>query len=187
MMNPRSFAFLPSSATSMPLLFAMHVSDFERKPSGAKNSNPCRAHPVVDHRVVLRVPRVARSTPSVKMSSSFDSQRVDVRDARRARRHVLGLVLRELHEVEIVAATLHRRRLVHRLLARGEKREPRRHRERLLRAGEQHIDAQFVHRHRHHAERRHRVHDQAHVRETPASPPRSPRCSTSRPSRSRCG
>ena len=116
-------------------------------------------------RIVLCVPRVALRDALGENVIQLRFERVDVADARRARRHVLRLVLRELHEIKIVSASLHRRRAIHRLLARGEKREPRRHRERLLRSREQHINAQRIHRDRHHAERRHAVHDQAHIRE----------------------
>src|SRR5688572_18770760 len=85
-------------------------------------------------------------------------------DARRARSHVFRLVFGKLREVEIVPTAAYFRGTVHRFLARGEKSEPRRERESLLRSGEEDIDSEFIHRNRNDAEGRDGVDDQAYVR-----------------------
>ena len=54
------------------------------------------------------------------------------------------MVFLELEIIEIIAAVCDRRGAIERLLRDGEERKARRERERLLRAADQHVDAEFI-------------------------------------------
>ena len=87
-------------------------------------------------------------------------QGVDVPGGRGARGHELFPVFVEFDEVEIVAAVGHGGGADTGPFARAEERQSRRQSQRLLTSGEQHVDAQFVHRNRHGGEGRHAVHNE---------------------------
>ena len=85
-------------------------------------------------------------------------------DARCARRHALLRVFLELVQVKIVAPVVDRRGAVERCLRYGEHAQPGRQRERLLRAGQQQVDAEPVELNLHARERANAVDDKHHVR-----------------------
>ena len=69
-------------------------------------------------------------------------------DARRARRHKFVLLFFELEKIEVVTAIFLFFGARERFFGNAEKRKTRRKRERFLRAGEQDVDAERVHRDR---------------------------------------
>src|SRR5437016_4491604 len=72
-------------------------------------------------------------------------QRVDVRDAWCAWRQPLRLLLPELQEIKIKSAIRNLLRACKRFLRSGEQRKPGRQRQRFLRAGQHHVDAERIH------------------------------------------
>ena len=94
----------------------------------------------------LGMPRVTRFQAFAEDLLEFRRQRIDMANARRARGHVLLGVFLKLDEIEIITAVRHSRGLRERRRRTGEHRQTGRQGQRLLRAGQQHVDAQSVER-----------------------------------------
>src|SRR6266550_7019691 len=69
-----------------------------------KEIEPSAAHPVVHHRVRARVSSKTRLQTFFENFVKLELQRVDVRDAGRARRYPFSLIFLELQEIEIKSA-----------------------------------------------------------------------------------
>ena len=132
---------------------------------GSEKLEAARLDPIVDHGVQSGVASVAGFDALGENVVELRLQRVDQRNAWRAGRHVLLLVFGEFHEVEIVAAIAHRFGAFHGALGDGEQRETRRERKGFLAAGQQDIDAEFIHRNRQGGKGRNGIHDQHDLRE----------------------
>ena len=89
---------------------------------------------------------------------------MDVGDARRRRRHVVFLILFELKKVEVIAAVLLLFGASERFLGNREERKARRQSQRLLAAGEKHVNPECVHRDRDGGEGRDAIDDQRDLR-----------------------
>ena len=111
----------------------------------------------------LRVPRVARLQSFAENFFELRRERINVADARRAGRHILLGVLLKLDEIEVITAVFYRCRFGQRGRRTGEQRHARRQRERLLRPGQQHVNAERVEFNFGRRERTDRIHDEHHV------------------------
>ena len=144
----------------------LHTSERERAASfGGKKFEASCLHPLVNLGVERGVARVTGLDAFAENIIQLGLERIDERDRRRAGRHVLLLVFGKFDEVEIVSTVLHRLSAFHRTLGDSEERQSGRHGERLLAAGEQHVDAEFIHRNRLRGKRRDAIDNKHHLRE----------------------
>jgi hypothetical protein len=138
------------------------VSETDWLPAGAKFLKPWR-RPIVDQRVVRLVAGEALLHAFRGDHAEDVLQAEDQRNRRRGGRVVFFRVFGELDEIKIIAAVRHAFGAFERGLRSRRKRQSRRQRERLLDAGQQHVDAEFVHLDRHGGERRNRIHHEQHA------------------------
>lgn len=121
------------------------------------------ANPIVDKRVRSRVALVAVCQAFGENIVELRFERVNVRDARGGRGHIVLLVFFEFQEVEVVTAIVLLLRAREPLFGNGKEREAGRQGERLLAAGEKNVDAELIHGNRHSREGRDAVDDECHI------------------------
>src|SRR6266480_98608 len=100
--------FLPKFSCELQhvdALIVFHAGErFRTKSFLGKEIEPGAAHPIVHHCVRARVSSKTRLKALVENFSKLELQRVDVRDAGRARRYPFSLIFLELQEIEIKSA-----------------------------------------------------------------------------------
>ena len=102
----------------------LHARERDRAMSFRREKlEPALAHPIVHHRVRVRVPFVALRQPFCEDFLELRLQGEDVANARRRRGHVTGLLFFELEKIEVIASTSHLLRARERPLGNAEKRE----------------------------------------------------------------
>src|SRR5206468_865277 len=128
------------------ILIVFHAGErFRAESFLGEEIEPRASHPIMHHRVRARVSSKTRLETLVENFSKLELQRVDVRDAGRAWRYPFSLIFLELKEIEIKSAIRNFFSARECFFRNGEQRKTRRQRERLLRAGQHHVDTERVH------------------------------------------
>src|SRR4029077_8944145 len=102
-------------------------------------------HPIVNERICARVTSVTRLEAFLENFVQLELERVNVSDARRARRQPLRLLAPELQKIEIKSAIRNFVGPFERFLRNGEQRKARRQRECFLRSSKHYVDPERIH------------------------------------------